>query len=93
MTDITETTIRAEKNRTALSVQAGFLIIGLLLLLLAPFFFYPIFLMKLLVLRALCLRLQPAARLYRPALLRARHLLRRRCLFHRLYGEGVGLAA
>ena len=47
MTDITET-LRTEKNRTALSVQAGFLIIGLLLLLLAPFFFYPIFLMKLL---------------------------------------------
>jgi branched-chain amino acid transport system permease protein len=47
MTDITET-IRAEKSRTALSVQAAFLIIGLLLLLLAPFFFYPIFLMKLL---------------------------------------------
>jgi branched-chain amino acid transport system permease protein len=47
MADITET-IRAEKSRTALSVQAGFLIIGLLLLLLAPFFFYPIFLMKLL---------------------------------------------
>lgn len=47
MTDITET-IRAEKSRTAVSVQAGSLIIGLLLLLLAPFFFYPIFLMKLL---------------------------------------------
>ncbi|TCU15198.1 branched-chain amino acid ABC transporter permease [Rhizobium sullae] len=47
MTDITET-IRAEKSRTAVSVQAGFLIIGLLLLLLAPYFFYPIFLMKLL---------------------------------------------
>jgi len=47
MTDITET-IRTEKSRTALSVQAGFLVIGLLLLLLAPFFFYPIFLMKLL---------------------------------------------
>ncbi|KQV70169.1 branched-chain amino acid ABC transporter permease [Rhizobium sp. Root1220] len=47
MTDITET-IRAEKSRTAMSVQAGFLVIGLLLLLLAPFFFYPIFLMKLL---------------------------------------------
>lgn len=47
MTEITET-IRAEKSRTALSVQAAFLIIGLLLLLLAPFFFYPIFLMKLL---------------------------------------------
>jgi branched-chain amino acid transport system permease protein len=37
-----------EKSRTALSVQAGFLIAGLMLLLLAPFFFYPIFLMKLL---------------------------------------------
>jgi branched-chain amino acid transport system permease protein len=47
MTEITET-IRPEKSRTALSVQAAFLIIGLLLLLLAPFFFYPIFLMKLL---------------------------------------------
>ncbi|TBZ99167.1 branched-chain amino acid ABC transporter permease [Rhizobium leguminosarum] len=47
MADITET-IRTEKNRTALSVQAGFLLAGLLLLLLAPFFFYPIFLMKLL---------------------------------------------
>ncbi|MDP9807845.1 branched-chain amino acid transport system permease protein [Rhizobium tibeticum] len=47
MTEITET-MRTEKNRTALSVQAAFLIIGLLLLLLAPFFFYPIFLMKLL---------------------------------------------
>ncbi|MGO7152556.1 branched-chain amino acid ABC transporter permease [Rhizobium leguminosarum] len=47
MADITET-IRAEKSRTALSVQAGFLVAGLLLLLLAPFFFYPIFLMKLL---------------------------------------------
>jgi branched-chain amino acid transport system permease protein len=47
MTEITET-IRTEKSRTALSVQAAFLIIGLLLLLLAPFFFYPIFLMKLL---------------------------------------------
>jgi branched-chain amino acid transport system permease protein len=47
MADITET-IRTEKNRTALSVQAGFLIAGLMLLLLAPFFFYPIFLMKLL---------------------------------------------
>jgi branched-chain amino acid transport system permease protein len=47
MADVTET-IRTEKNRTALSVQAGFLLAGLLLLLLAPFFFYPIFLMKLL---------------------------------------------
>ncbi|MDQ0559332.1 branched-chain amino acid transport system permease protein [Rhizobium mesoamericanum] len=47
MAEITET-IRTEKSRTALSVQAAFLIIGLLLLLLAPFFFYPIFLMKLL---------------------------------------------
>lgn len=47
MADITET-VRTEKSRTALSVQTGFLIIGLLLLLLAPFFFYPIFLMKLL---------------------------------------------
>jgi branched-chain amino acid transport system permease protein len=47
MADITET-IRTEKSRTALSVQAGFLIAGLMLLLLAPFFFYPIFLMKLL---------------------------------------------
>ncbi|MBB3319654.1 MULTISPECIES: branched-chain amino acid ABC transporter permease [unclassified Rhizobium] len=47
MTEITET-IRTEKSRTALSVQTAFLIIGLLLLLLAPFFFYPIFLMKLL---------------------------------------------
>ncbi|TCL71151.1 branched-chain amino acid ABC transporter permease [Rhizobium sp. BK251] len=47
MADITET-IRTEKSRTAFSVQAGFLVIGLLLLLLAPFFFYPIFLMKLL---------------------------------------------
>ncbi|MBX5155989.1 branched-chain amino acid ABC transporter permease [Rhizobium sp. NZLR8] len=47
MTDITDT-IQTEKSRTALSVQAGFLAIGLLLLLLAPFFFYPIFLMKLL---------------------------------------------
>ncbi|MBY3243637.1 branched-chain amino acid ABC transporter permease [Rhizobium laguerreae] len=47
MADITDT-IRSEKSRTALSVQAGFLLAGLLLLLLAPFFFYPIFLMKLL---------------------------------------------
>lgn len=47
MANITDT-LRTEKSRTALSVQAGFLIIGLLLLLLAPFFFYPIFLMKLL---------------------------------------------
>jgi branched-chain amino acid transport system permease protein len=47
MTEITET-IRTEKSRTALSVQAAFLVIGLLLLVLAPFFFYPIFLMKLL---------------------------------------------
>ncbi|MBB3352507.1 branched-chain amino acid ABC transporter permease [Rhizobium lentis] len=47
MADFTET-IRTEKSRTALSVQAGFLLVGLLLLLLAPFFFYPIFLMKLL---------------------------------------------
>ncbi|ARM91767.1 high-affinity branched-chain amino acid ABC transporter permease protein LivM 2 (plasmid) [Rhizobium sp. CIAT894] len=47
MADITDT-IRTEKSRTALSVQAGFLLVGLLLLLLAPFFFYPIFLMKLL---------------------------------------------
>ncbi|MGO4568113.1 branched-chain amino acid ABC transporter permease [Rhizobium sp. 2YAF20] len=47
MADITET-IRTGKRRTALSVQAGFLIAGLMLLLLAPFFFYPIFLMKLL---------------------------------------------
>ncbi|MBB3914492.1 branched-chain amino acid ABC transporter permease [Rhizobium fabae] len=47
MTDITDT-IQTEKSRTAFSVQAGFLLVGLLLLLLAPFFFYPIFLMKLL---------------------------------------------
>ncbi|MBY4593353.1 MULTISPECIES: branched-chain amino acid ABC transporter permease [Rhizobium] len=47
MADIIDT-IRTERSRTALSVQAGFLAIGLLLLLLAPFFFYPIFLMKLL---------------------------------------------
>ncbi|NEJ19544.1 branched-chain amino acid ABC transporter permease [Rhizobium leguminosarum] len=47
MADITDA-IGTEKSRTALSVQAGFLLAGLLLLLLAPFFFYPIFLMKLL---------------------------------------------
>ncbi|MEZ2126507.1 MULTISPECIES: branched-chain amino acid ABC transporter permease [unclassified Sinorhizobium] len=47
MANITDT-LRTEKSRTAVSVQAGFLTIGLLLLLLAPFFFYPIFLMKLL---------------------------------------------
>ncbi|MBY2905413.1 branched-chain amino acid ABC transporter permease [Rhizobium leguminosarum] len=47
MADVTET-IETEKSRTALSVQAGFLLAGLLILLLAPFFFYPIFLMKLL---------------------------------------------
>jgi len=47
MTEITET-ISTEKSRTAISVQAAFIVIGLLLLLLAPFFFYPIFLMKLL---------------------------------------------
>jgi branched-chain amino acid transport system permease protein len=47
MADITET-IPTEKSGTASSVQAGFLVIGLLLLVLAPFFFYPIFLMKLL---------------------------------------------
>ncbi|MGO8448179.1 branched-chain amino acid ABC transporter permease, partial [Rhizobium ruizarguesonis] len=47
MADITDA-ISTENNRTALSVQASFLLAGLLLLLLAPFFFYPIFLMKLL---------------------------------------------
>jgi len=47
MTEITDT-IRTERSRAAVSVQAGFLLAGLLLLLLAPFFFYPIFLMKLL---------------------------------------------
>jgi branched-chain amino acid transport system permease protein len=47
MTEITQT-IRTQGRRTASSVQAGFVVIGLLLLLLAPFFFYPIFLMKLL---------------------------------------------
>ncbi|PZM07382.1 branched-chain amino acid ABC transporter permease [Rhizobium tubonense] len=47
MADITET-IPTEKSGIAASVQAGFLIVGLLLLVLAPFFFYPIFLMKLL---------------------------------------------
>jgi branched-chain amino acid transport system permease protein len=47
MADITQT-IPTEKRGFASSVQAGFLIIGLLLLVLAPFFFYPIFLMKLL---------------------------------------------
>jgi branched-chain amino acid transport system permease protein len=47
MTEITQT-IHTQKRRAASSVQAGFLVIGLLLLLLAPFFFYPIFLMKLL---------------------------------------------
>ena len=47
MTEITDT-IRTEKSRAAVSVQAGFLLVGLVLLLLAPFFFYPIFLMKLL---------------------------------------------
>ena len=47
MTEITDT-IRTERSRAAVSVQAGFLLVGLLLLLLAPFFFYPIFLMKLL---------------------------------------------
>ncbi|KQV12305.1 ABC transporter permease [Rhizobium sp. Root1203] len=47
MTEITQT-IHAEKRRAAASVKTGFLVIGTLLLLLAPFFFYPIFLMKLL---------------------------------------------
>ena len=47
MTEITDT-IRTERSRAAVSVQAGFLLVGLVLLLLAPFFFYPIFLMKLL---------------------------------------------
>src|ERR1700754_2231317 len=47
MTEITDT-IQTERSRTAVLVQAGFLIAGLLLLLLAPFFGYPVFLMKLL---------------------------------------------
>lgn len=47
MTEITQA-IHSEKRRAGSSLQAGFLVIGLLLLLLAPFFFYPIFLMKLL---------------------------------------------
>ena len=47
MTEITQT-IHSEKRRAATSVKTGFLVIGMLLLLLAPFFFYPIFLMKLL---------------------------------------------
>ena len=45
------------------------------------------------VLRAVRLRLQPAARLYRPAVVRPRGLLRRRRLFHRPCGQGLGLAA
>lgn len=47
MTEITQA-IHSKKRRAGSSLQAGFLVIGLLLLLLAPFFFYPIFLMKLL---------------------------------------------
>jgi branched-chain amino acid transport system permease protein len=48
MAEMTHTIKSKESRRTAMSVQAGFLVIGLLLLLLAPFFVYPIFLMKLL---------------------------------------------
>ncbi|TCR91067.1 branched-chain amino acid ABC transporter permease [Rhizobium sp. BK376] len=48
MAEMTHTIKSKERRRTAMSVQAGFLVIGLLLLLLAPFFVYPIFLMKLL---------------------------------------------
>ena len=46
------------------------------LLLVAPFLLYPVFLMKVAVLRAVCVRLQPAARLWRPAVVRARGLFR-----------------
>ncbi|KAA0699472.1 branched-chain amino acid ABC transporter permease [Neorhizobium sp. P12A] len=48
MAEMTHTLKSKERSRTAMSVQAGFLVTGLLLLLLAPFFVYPIFLMKLL---------------------------------------------
>ena len=44
------------------------------------------------VLCAVRLRLQPADRLRRPAVVRARHVLRLRRLHLRLHGEGAGLA-
>ena len=45
------------------------------------------------VLRALRLRVQPADRLRRPAVLRPRHVPRHRRLHHRARGQGVGLPA
>ncbi|MGV8936613.1 MAG: branched-chain amino acid ABC transporter permease [Allorhizobium sp.] len=50
MPDMTETTISLEatQNRNAGYIQTGLVVAGLLLLLLAPFYFYPVFLMKLL---------------------------------------------
>jgi branched-chain amino acid transport system permease protein len=48
MADVTHSLNSKPERRTATSVQAAFLVVGLLLLLLAPFFIYPIFLMKIL---------------------------------------------
>jgi len=48
MTHSSTTTVRAERSATASKTYAAFLIVGLVLLVVAPAFFYPIFLMKLL---------------------------------------------
>ncbi|MCK8778904.1 branched-chain amino acid ABC transporter permease [Rhizobium sp. NTR19] len=48
MTHSSTTTVRAERSATASKTYAAFLILGLVLLIVAPAFFYPIFLMKLL---------------------------------------------
>lgn len=47
MAEITDA-LKSRESRPASSVQAGLLIVGLVLLLLAPFFIYPIFVMKVL---------------------------------------------
>ncbi|WFU02397.1 branched-chain amino acid ABC transporter permease [Rhizobium sp. CB3171] len=47
MADMTET-LKSESRRPSSSVQKGFLVVGLVLLIWAPFFIYPIFVMKVL---------------------------------------------
>ena len=78
------------KLRTSSMVLGAIAVAALLA---APFFFYPGLPDERAVLRALRLRVQPAHRLCRPAVLRPRRLLRRRRLFHRPCRQGVGLGA
>ena len=89
----TTLTLPAEQRSAAAPLKFVFMAVVLGLLFAAPWFLYPIFLMKVLCFALFRGGLQPPPRLYGAPLLRPRRLLRRGRLLHRPCRQGLGLVA